>query len=177
MQTWRVSSGSPSGLEYSYRAVLSLLDKAAIECEQGFASRGGAQMQRSGKVHASFRAVKGCGKQARVLDRNARQPREGPECRRDLFGSKAVDAPQDPFAFQQNRRARNHRPAVYRGPALADWSGSSPVRYRTTTLVSIARMPAFRFRHDARLHLRQGPGGAVAGEPAKHFVRPGLREP
>lgn len=134
-------------------------------------------MQRIGNVHVGFRAVEGCGKQARILDRNARQPREGPEYRRDYFRSKAVVAPQDPFAFQQNRCARKRRPAVDRGPALADWSGSSPVRYRTMTLVSIARMRMFRFRHNAGFHLRQGPWGTVAGEPAKDVVRPGLREP
>ena len=53
--------------------------------EHGVASRGGTKMQRIGEAHAGLRAIESLGEQAGILDRDARQPRAGSECRRDLL--------------------------------------------------------------------------------------------
>lgn len=42
-------------------------------------------MQRIGEAHAGLRAIESFGEQAGILDRDARQPRAGSECRRDLL--------------------------------------------------------------------------------------------
>ena len=58
--------------------------------------------------------------------------------------------------------------------ALAACSGSSPVRYRTRTLASIACMTPLGFSQNAGLHFRQGLRRTVVGEASEYVFRSGF---
>ena len=65
--------GRFSRFRHSHEGVPGQFDEPAVEGQQGLASRGGAEMQRIGEIHAFLHAIKGFGGQVGTLHRDARQ--------------------------------------------------------------------------------------------------------